>query len=305
MARNTASTINDSAGVQELIPAIITPDVVATSARQEVFMPLARRLDLTGPGDDYAIPQAGALTFGSFTPAAAITPPTEQAFNTNARTLTPALRVCDVIVPINVIQSTQMSLQDLIVREAGLGLAQDHDAGFAALYTEAPASAPDHEIATGGALTYANSIVAGQALLWTQNAPKPFCLVVHPTYTPDLLVDELVVNASKIGTESIISRGTQNGGFLVKIIDCEVYQSDQIVSSTTYRCMMFSKNAALAYGFKRLQHPVTGDTQELLLDIDWNSANRAVEMNMTYWADWEGAKGTSTTTNTWLVEITK
>jgi hypothetical protein len=67
--------------------------------------------------------------------------------------------------------------------------------------------------------------------------------------------------------------------------------------------MMFSKNAALGYGFKRLTHPVTGASQEVLMDIDWNSGRRSIEMNMTYHADFEGLKGSSTTTNNWLVDI--
>lgn len=304
MARYTATTLNDSSGVQELIPALVWPEVVATSAREEVFMPLMRRMDLTGPGDDFNVGQAGALTFGSYAPAASLAGPTEQAFNTAQRTLTPALRVCDVIVAINALQSTQMSLQEQIIREAGLGLAADHDAGAAALYTEAPASNPDHEIATGGALTFANTIVAASGLLYTQLAPKPFATVIHPSYITDLMIDQQFMEAARRGSTDA-QLGIKSGGYWTNILDTEIYVCDQIVNSTTYRCMMFSKNRALGYGFKRIQHPVTGESQELMLDIFWNSGGRAVEFNMTYWADWEGLKGTSTTTNNWLVEITK
>jgi hypothetical protein len=304
MARYSATTINDSAGVQELIPALVWPEVIATSAREEVFMPLMRRMDLTGPGDDFNVGQAGALTFGSYTPAATLAGPTEQAFNTNQRTLTPLLRVCDVIVTISALQSTQMSLQDQIIKEAGLGLAADHDAGAAALYTEAPASAPAHEIVTNAALSYTNAIVAGSALLYTQLAPKPFATVIHPALIGELMIDQQFMEAARRGNTDA-QTGVKSGGYWTNILDTEIYVCDQIVLSTNYRNMMFSKQKAMGYGFKRITHPVTGASQELLLDIFWNSGGRAVEFNMTYWADWEGLKGTSTTTNNWMVEIRK
>jgi hypothetical protein len=67
--------------------------------------------------------------------------------------------------------------------------------------------------------------------------------------------------------------------------------------------MMFSKMAALGYGFKRIASPLTPTQSELLIDLDWDSSARAYNINSTYYADAEGIKGTSITTNNYLVAI--
>jgi hypothetical protein len=293
-------TINGAGGVQELIPAVIVPEIQITAAREEVFLPLARRIDLTGPGDDFTIPQGGALTWTAYTGGDL---PAEQAFNTAARTVTPTLRQLDVTIPIDVLQATQMSIQEGVIREAGLGLAASRDAGFAALYTEAPASTPDHEIGAASTALSFLSLRQGINLLYVQEAPRRFAWVVYPTqWAGELLLDDTLINASVKGSP-VLTQGVGANGYVTSVLDVDIYISPQVVLSTTYRSMMFSKNAALGYGFKRLRHPVTGQEQEVLMDIDWNSARRLVEMNMTYHADFEGLKGSSTTTNNWLVEI--
>jgi hypothetical protein len=66
--------------------------------------------------------------------------------------------------------------------------------------------------------------------------------------------------------------------------------------------MMFSDHNALAYGFKLMSSPLSGSTQELMVDVHYNSGARCYEINSTYHADMEGAKGT-TTANNWLVAI--
>ena len=91
-------------------------------------------------------------------------------------------------------------------------------------------------------------------------------------------------------------------GFVTSILDIDIYATPQIVESTGLHSMCFSKNAAFGYGFKRIQHPVTGESQEVLVDIDWNSARRVIEINTSYWAAFGGLKGTSATSNNWLVD---
>jgi len=301
MARLDLLTLNDGNGVDHFIPDIILSEVQATAAREEVFMPLARRIDCTGPGDTYKVPQAGALSFGSLTVSS--TAPAEDRFTSEARTLTPALRYCDVIVSVDAMQSAQASVMDAIVREAGIALAADRDAGFAALYTEAPSSGPDHEIGTDGTSLSFASLRSGLDLLYIQQAPRRFAWVVYPTqWAGELLLDDTLINASVKG-QPVLTQGMQAGGYVTSVLDCDIHVSDQILESSGRHSMMFSKNAALGYGFKRLTHPVTGNAQELMIDIDWNSAYRFIEINMTYWADFEGLKGSSTTTNNWLVDI--
>jgi len=65
MARNTAAlfTGNYAAAAGYLVPDLIIPEILASSGREEVFMPLVRRFDCTGPGEDFSIPQADVLDF--------------------------------------------------------------------------------------------------------------------------------------------------------------------------------------------------------------------------------------------------
>ncbi len=297
MARYDLITLNTSGGVQELIPEIILEGIQVTAAREEVFMPLARRLDLTGAGDSFHYAQGGALTWTAYTGGDS---PAEQAFNTGARTLTPTLRQLDVVIPIDVLQAARVDIKEAVMREAGLGLAASHDAGFAALYTEAPTS-PDHEL-TAGTLSF-TQLRDASALLYAAEAPRRFAWVVYPTqWAGQLLLDDTLINASVKGNP-VLTKGVGANGYVTSVLDVDIFISPQIVSSTTYRSMFFSQNAAIGYGYKNLTHPVTGTSQEVLIDLDWNSGRRSLEINMTYHADFEGLKGTSTTTNNWMVEI--
>lgn len=301
MARYSAITVNDTTGgIAELIPAVIVPEIVDTAAREEVFMPLARRFDLTGAGDDFTVPQAGALAWGAYSDHSS--GPTETAFDTGGCVLTPTLRVLDVIIPIEVAQASALNLEQAIIREAGIGLAASHDAAFAALYAEASATSPDHlGIGTNGVALSFVSLRSALDLLYLQEAPRRFAWVVYPTqWTGELLLDDTLINASVKGSP-VLTQGVQPGGFITSVLDVDIYVSPQILESSGRHSMMFSKNAALGYGFKRLQHPVTGAANEVLMDIDWNSAQRTIEMNMTYHADFESVKGGSTANN-WLVD---
>jgi hypothetical protein len=296
MARFDLITLNTSGGVQELIPEIVLEGIQVTAAREEVFMPLARRLDLTGAGDSFHYAQGGALTWTAYTGG---DEQAEQAFNTAARTLTPTLRHLDVIVPIDVLQAARVDIQQSVMNEAGLGLAASRDAAFAALYTEAPTS-PDHEL-TAGTLSFLQ-LRQGMELLYIQEAPRPFSWVVYPTqWAGELLLDDTLINASVKGSP-VLTNGMGANGFLTRVLDVNIYTSPQIVESTTHRSMMFAAGA-IGYGYKMLTHPVTGATQEVLVDLDWNSGRRSVEINMTYHADFEGLKGSSNTGNNWMVEI--
>ena len=92
MARYGAFTVNAAAGAQELVPDLVIPEVTASAAALEVFMPLVKRFDRTGPGEVFTIPTAGSLAFAALGSQTYIdgTEPDETAFNTGGRTFTPA-----------------------------------------------------------------------------------------------------------------------------------------------------------------------------------------------------------------------
>jgi hypothetical protein len=299
MARYGAVSDDSATGIQELIPDLILPEVVATAEEQNVFMPLARRFDLTGEGANFTIPQAGALTWAALTIDG--TAPDETAFNTSARTLTPVPIFLDVVVPITAFNAASVDLQAEIGKEAGVGLSDYHDTAFAGLYTERPTSAPDHFIGTDATILSFSDLRAAQELLYVQKAPKRFAWVVHPTQFSELLQDNVFIDASVKGS-SVLTQGIGANGMATSVLDVDVFVAEQIVESAGLHSMMFSRNRALAYGFKRISR-LGGSAQELMMDVEWDSTRRTVEINMTIEADYEGAKGSSTTTNNWLVDI--
>lgn len=303
--RYGAFTVNAAAGVAELTPDLIIPDVTATAARQEVFMPHVRRLDRTGPGEVFTVPTAGALAFAQLGSQTYIdgTAPIETAFNTGGRTFTPSFWFLDVIVPLDAIQGAApaISVQDEVIKEASIGLAAHHDALFAALHTE-PITSPQHNVGTNAVELNFVSIRTAYQLLLAANAPRPFAWVIHPIQVTELLKDNTFIDAAKKGAP-VLTNGIGEGGFLTGVLDFDFYVSDTIVESSGLHSLVLSKNAALGYVFKQLQNPSTGQTSELMMDMDWNSARRSVEINMTYQAAVGGLKGTSTTTNNWMVDF--
>lgn len=287
----------------EMIPAIIAPEIVASAARMEVFRSLARQFDMTGQkGGTVDVVNTPAITFGAQTENLA---PDYDTFDTGKRTLNPALQVCDVGIGLMAWEESGISVLDSVKKEAGQALALSRDALFAALYTEAPASGPTHEIGTDGVALSYTSLCAGMALLAIQNAPRPVDWVITPTqWYSELAKDNTLIDASIKGSP-VLTQGFGANGFVTQVYDCRIFVSDQIVASsgTVMESMMFSEKAALGYAFRSITSPLTGAPSELLADVDWDSGGRTYNINMSYYADAEGCKGTSTTTNTWLVAI--
>ena len=303
MARYSAISVNAATGVAELIPDIVVNEITVTAEREEVFMPLVIRKDVTGPGEVFNHPVAAALSFAQLGAQTYIdgASPDETIFDTGQRTFTPQFWFVDVILPMDVPAGSTLDVQQAIIDEVGIGWAKHKDGKFAALYTEAPATAPDHEVGTNDvALAYSN-FLQNTRLLYEHNAPRPFAGVIHPIQWGELMADNTVIDAAKAGAPG----GTltiQPGGFVTKLFDTSLYVSDQIVEATGLRSMWFSTKRAFAYYFKMLTHPLTGITSELMVGIAWNEARRSFEICNTYQAAFGGVKGTSTTTNPWLVD---
>jgi hypothetical protein len=285
----------------ELIPTLIAPGIVNSAARQEVFRPLTRQFDLTGIGGALNVPTAPALTFASLTENTA---PDVASFDTGMRVVNPVIRGVDTAVSIMAWEESATNVMDAIISEVAIALVKDRDGLFAALYTEAPASGPTHEIGTDGTELNFTIFRTGQALLYKQNAPRRFAWAINSDQWVELLKDDTMINAALKGSP-VLTQGVGANGFLTSVLDTDLYMTDQIVASsgTAYQSMMFSKMAALGYGFKRIASPLTPTQSELLIDLDWDSSARAYNINSTYYADAEGIKGTSTTTNNYLVAI--
>jgi hypothetical protein len=262
-----------------------------------------RRFDFTGAGEVFSIPQSASLDFAALGSSTYIdgTSPDQTQWDPTSRSLTPTFRYLDVTVGMDSLSSSVVSIQDAIIKEAGIGLAKDHDGSAAALYTEASASTPDHEIGTDGTELSFTTLRSGYELLLTQNAPRPYVWIIYPAQVTELLKDNTFIDASVKGSP-VLTRGIQPGGYLTSMLDIDIYASDQIKESSGRHSMMFCARAAFAYGYKRLTNPSTGATSELMVDIDWNSARRMYEINMTYQGAFGGAVKTSTTNN-YVVDI--
>jgi hypothetical protein len=229
---------------------------------------------------------------------------TEKQFDTGTRTIAPVLRGLDVIVGMKAWTDAQLSPQDAVIKEVAVALATDRDSRGAALYTEAPAATPDHEIGTDGTELSFTTLRDGMALLYTQNAPKRFAWLVNGGQWVELLKDNTMIDAAVKGA-AVLTNGMGANGYVTSVLDVDIYVTDQIDASSgnAYQSMMFSDKAAIGYGYKTMSSPISPGEQELLVDIEYMSAARAYGVNTTYHADFEGIKGTSTTTNNWLVAI--
>ena len=298
--RFSAPTKDAAPGVAEVIPDLIQPEIVASAFEQSTFMPLLRRIDFTGPGANFTIPQIGtAMAFGALTHGTA---PVEKVFDTAGRTNTPVERILDVVVPRKVLQDSGVSLQDEIIKEVGVLLADDIDSLAAATHAESPTSSPDHLIGANAVEMAFSDLRDGMKLLYIQKAPRPFAWVIHPIQWAELLKDDIMVNAAAKGSP-VLTEGLGPNGFATKVLDVEIYVAEQIVEDTGLKSLMFTKNAALVYGFKMQTSPINGSTSEVSVEVDYNAALRAFEINTTYESHIEGGKGVSTTTNTWMVTI--
>jgi hypothetical protein len=292
--------------VSEIAPAGVATEALANSARGEVFRPLCRQFNATGEGTTFNIPSTPSIAFGAVTEGTALA---EKAFDPVAITCTPLLYGVDVIVGLNAWVSAQLSPQAMIAKEVGEGLAKHHD-GIAALAYQSAIQSPDHlGIGTDGVELNTTALKAAQALLYTQNAPKPYPWVVHPTQLGELLKDDLFMNAAVKGSP-VLTGGVASNGYFTKFLDVEVYSCDQIQESSGLHSMMFSKNAGMAYVYKTIETPYSGGSSELVVDIFYNSGARCYEVNSTYLgcmapgkgAGTYAAAGTGISTNNFLVD---
>jgi hypothetical protein len=272
------------------------PEILATIAEEEVFMQHHRRFDLTGEGISSTIAQPAALTWTALDEDAAATP-VEQAFTTSSRTLTTTQEQVDVIVTLKALGDSISQLQQGIVDEISRSLMSRRDAKAAANWQE---GATANHLGTDAVPMSFADIRNGQALLHAVRAPRRFVHVVHPTQFAELLQDDTFMNASVKGSP-VLTQGLGANGYATSVLDVDIYVSPAIVESSGLQSMMWAFGA-FGYGFKRLAVPGQGNPQELLLDMDWNSAFRQLEINATFEGVFVGLRDT-VTTQTWVVQI--
>ena len=116
------------------------------------------------------------------------------------------------------------------------------------------------------------------------------------------MTDDTLINASVKG-EGVLTQPMGPNGKVTSVFETEIFVSDQIDESSGLHSIFFSRGRALGWCYKNLTHPVTGATNEVMVDIDWNATRRCFEICNTYQADADGLKGTSAgNDNNWVVD---
>jgi hypothetical protein len=286
----------------EVIPSMVAQKVIESAESVEVFMPLITRFDLTGPGSTTSVGQNPAVAWTTHAEGADITP---DAFQPSGRDLTPAEHVLDFHVARKALADAGVDLESQMINEGGVALATYRDGLFAALHGEANDSTPDHELAYGTSGMTTAALKEGAQLLFNQKAPRAdnngaYSCVCHSSAVGELFDEDRFVNASVRG-DTVIPEGVSMNGFVKRYLNTLVYQSEDIVLSTTYRNMMFAKKA-IGYGYKNIANPESGAMTEVLVEVGWMQVRRSWEISMTIDAHALGIVDTATT-NLWLVTI--
>ncbi|MGH7177219.1 MAG: hypothetical protein ACREJC_07560, partial [Tepidisphaeraceae bacterium] len=222
--------ITTLANLATVIPDIVEIEAIATAARKMVFMQHMRRFDRTGPGDVFHHTQRSALTFAAYSSDG--TAPTPVSYIPAERTATPVERVVDVEIPRKGVADSAVDLSTDIGAEVGIGYALDTDARIAAIYTEAPAATPDHEIGTDAVPFSADIVRQGEALLLAQRAPRVnagesrlgYVFVVGTNQYSELVQDDKFTNASRKGASTPITSGVREDGWVTDYLNSSIYE---------------------------------------------------------------------------------
>jgi hypothetical protein len=286
--------------VQYLIPEIISDQVVAESGRVGVFENVVRMFDFTGPGDILNVPQRDSLSFASLSEGL---PNSYEDYAPTQRQLQPILIGTSLLLSWEALNHSAIDVQQLIVDSVAAAWAEYTDSEVANLYTEAPSSNPTHEQGQDGtALTFSSAATILQLLL-TQNAPRPYAWVIHPTQLGELLGDsDFKVNLTQGRGQFFSTQGgaPDNANYWGNVLGLEIWVSDQIVESTGLHSMAFSKEA-FGIARKRISTPKSPSPQFVKVETDWDVNKRGLEVAITVCQDAGGIAFTSIT-NKWVVD---
>lgn len=314
MARYGAAQNTLAAEVANIDVVEVGQRVIASAYLSSAFMPIVNTF--RAPSRQGILAQEGAMTWAAGNLDTTVsTEPDETAYTPTGRTYACTGHIVDAVIGQYALADGNTSgkpLIDQIVDAATLGYVKYFDGLCAALYTEAPSSGPDHEIGASTAALTGPLVDQGLALLLAAGAPEKFALVIHSTKVPELMQiphmrDRAIRGAGGAGAVDLKLQGVSSR----KIVEgyggsLDVYQSDQIVSSTGYHNIMMAvgdgSNSAIANPWFPIQTPNGLQGQKLFIDVAWESARRAIEVNATTMETVLGS-GFSSTTNKWMVDI--
>jgi len=242
------------------------------------------------------------------------TEPDEQAFTPTSRTYTCKGRIADAVIGQYALadaRTTGKTVQQMIQEEGADGYINKFDAMAAAVWDEAPTSGPDHTIGSANDALTASLINQGLRLLFAAKAAPPYALVVHVTKYEELMAipgmqEKQILGGRNGGVQ--LGQGAPTSPIVVRgwngVLDVAI--SSDIVSSTGYHNMLWSYNPrtpGIINQWTPIETPSGLTPGKMLVDVHWESARRAIEINMTTDEIVQGYIGSSSANN-WIVDIT-
>ena len=295
-----------------LIPDVIEEMAIETAATQKVFRPVLGRpgitlFDFTGVGTNLDINQMGTVAFGALTEATA---PSNQAYTTTKRTLTPIYLGGTLFVSHQAKNRAQMDPMAQIadaVATAWVDLEDGNDTyGWSGQYADADTSGPDHTIGTDAVPLNAAIVRQAVQLLMTAKAPRPYNLFIDPLQWGELLTDTVARDLLKDnGTQPDGFRaveGVRMDQFIGKIFGCNIWvvPSGMAESSGLHAMMVADKALGLAY--ENIATDLSPTLSELNIEADWDGQARGWYVDFTVSMDIGGLVKTASNNN-WMVNI--
>ena len=311
MANETnKSTLN------ETIIDFLEQQTIESANQLKVFRPVLAQssprsiMDFSGPGDNKDIVQRSGMTFAALTEWDGTGNTTNTALDPTKRTLSPVLIGCHFQMSYEANSFSSIDPLKMIADEAATAWAQAEDSAstisFAALYTEAPSSSPDHEIGTQNVPMDAALVRNGVQLLMTAKARPPYNLFIDPVQWGELMQDALAISLLKDGGAQPAGfravEGVRMDQFVGKLFGCNIWcVPGGMISSSGIHAMMVGQNA-IGIAYKRVSTPLSPTPSELNIDVQWFAQHRYYVVALTTCFDTGGIAWTSTT-NKFMVEL--
>jgi hypothetical protein len=271
--------------------------IIQQAAEQELPWPQLISWEMfTLPGTVWQEAQNPNLTFTAISESATIgNTDVSAAFDMSNRQITASLVGRDIYITKQALEAAQGDLQSQVTMTGKLAYFDKLDDDIMALYTEASAAAPDHEIGVDGTVLDYATYLAAFELLAAQAAFKPWSWVVGTAQISEVMSIPEFIEAQIFG-RAVIEREIDvvTGNLGITPGGVGIYWSNNADESSGLHSIMFSKQAL---GVRMKEEFTVGiDASEL------NVGARSLKIGMSAWYGVGGLRD-SATTNKFIVDI--
>lgn len=234
-------------------------------------------------------------------------------YATTYRVLTPVTLSNTAVVSWEASDGSAIGIMDMLGESAAMAWASAEDDlatySFAAAYTEACNTAPDHEIGTDAVALTAAIGRQGEALLRTAGCKGPYNWVVDPIQQEELMRDpearQSFRDNSARGLAYAAGTGVALDRYMGMIGNVHVWIGNAMVESSGLHSIMFG-DGAFGQAYKTISTPLSPVESEMNVDVQWDGRKIANEVTFTISQHNEGIcqqSSTYATTNTFCVDI--